>query len=697
MPARKGGRQLRERALATSHVAAPSRTIEPGDAAWLAAVPTAILAVLAIVLVGPRLGETVFAPEHVRFWSNYVSEVHPEPVEQGRFLLALAAPLLLASLAAAAVRRGPLPAWRGLDALVVAIQAAVVGFAVLSLLQQQRSLLGTLYPPEEVPAIPLGFFTTTTLVVAAAATAALVWAIGDARLRASSMRWTRETRARRIAAGCAAAGAIAVWLSHALYTEGTIGAAEPEVLFHIQFPLDETFAVLGGRTPLVDYVAQYGSLWPYVAAAVMSALGDSTGVWVATALSATGLGMLAVYAVLRCAAHSSIRGLLLFLPVLATSFFMLGGTLERRYTYGDYFGTFPIRYAGPALLAWLVARHLGGARPRRAWILFVAAGLVALNNADVGIPALGATVAALLWGHRDLTRTSAARLALAAAGGLLAAFALVSLLTVVRAGALPDLGLLVRFSRLFASAGFGLVEMPTIGLHLVVYLTYVAALGAATVRLLRGEADRLLTGMLAWCAVFGLGAGAYFAGRSTPENLVATFFPWSFALALLLIPALRSLDVAWWRQRAPVAAIACVFAFLVAACSLAQTPTPWEQLDRLQRSGRPVLAEPAGQRFVARHTRRGESAAILVLLGHRIGVNLGVADVSPYSNSIAMPSTEQLDEAIAALRSAGGKKLFVVTSFTAPDMTQALADAGFARAGEDAREKTALWVDAGAR
>ncbi|HMJ01779.1 MAG TPA: hypothetical protein VK506_02495, partial [Conexibacter sp.] len=187
--------------------------------------PTAILAVLAIVLVGPWLGERVFAPDDVRFWSNYVSEVHPEPVEQGRFLLALAAPLLLATLAATAVRRGPLPAWRGLDALVVAIQAAVVGFAVLCLLQQQRSLLGALYPPEETP-ILLGFFTTTTLIVAAGATAALVWAVGDARLRASLIRWTRETRARRIAAGCAAAGAIVVWLAHALYTERTIGAAD---------------------------------------------------------------------------------------------------------------------------------------------------------------------------------------------------------------------------------------------------------------------------------------------------------------------------------------------------------------------------------------------------------------------------------------------------------------------------------------
>ena len=55
-------------------------------------------------------------------------------------------------------------------------------------------------------------------------------------------------------------------------------------------------------------------------------------------------------------------------------------------------------------------------------------------------------------------------------------------------------------------------------------------------RALQREPDRLLTGMLAWSAVFGFGASAYFAGRSTQDNLPAMFFPWAFALALLRDP-----------------------------------------------------------------------------------------------------------------------------------------------------------------
>jgi hypothetical protein len=659
--------------------------------AWLAVLPTALVAVLAIALLGPPLGNALLAPPRLQFWVPFQIEVRPEPVEQGRFLIALAAPLLLAALTVVGVRR---LRWHGslaVDATIVAIQLLGIAGIVVCVLRV-KELLGTLYPPTPLTPIPIDYFSSATLLAAAVGTVAVVGGVRSEQLRSRLASWTRETRVRSVAAGLVALVAIVVWLLHGAYTEDTIARAYREVWFHIQFTMDETYAVLDGRSPLVDFAAQYGSLWAYVFAAAMWLVGDSVGTWIALALLTTGLGMLAIYATLRRVAGSSLRGLLLFLPVLAASFFKVGGTLEDRYTFGNYFGTFPMRYAGPSLLAWLVARQLAGDRPRRPWLLFVVAGLVVLNNADVGIAAVGATAAALLWSGGRPTRASAGRLALEALAGLAAAFALVSLLTLVRAGALPDLGLLLRFSKIFGSAGFGLYPMPTIGLHLVLYVTFVAAIGVATVRALRADADRLLTGMLAWSGVFGLGAGTYYVGRSTPDDLIAIFFPWSFALALLLIPALRSLAGASWR-RPPLAAAACVFGFLALACTLAQTPTPWEQLDRLDRKAPAILAAPLGQRFVAEHVQRGEPVAILLLLGHRIGVNVGVDNVSPYANSVSMPTVEQLDEAIVALREAGGSKLFVRPSYTTKEMQQALVNAGFTTVDADARGFTALWVD----
>ncbi len=670
-------------------LAAPAHALTAGETAWLAAVPAAVLGVLAIALLGPPLGHALLAPEPARFWSEFDFAVRPEPAEQGRFLVALTVPLLLAGLTVAGVRaraRWNAPAAAG--ATIVATQAAGLALVALCLLRQ-HGVFGSIVPPAELAPPVDGFFTLPTLAVAAAATLAAVLAIRRQAACATIARWTRETSARRIVVGCVAVAAIAVWLLHAFNAEDTIRLAQEEVRYNVYFTFDETYAVLDGRSPLVNFAAQYGSLWPYLFAAAMSLLGTSLGVWVALALSATGAGMLAIYAVLRRAAGSSIRGLLLFLPLLATSFLTLEGTRANRWTFANYFGTFPMRYAGPSLLAWLVARQLGGDRPRRAWPLFLAAGVVVLNNSDAGIPALGATLAALLWGGVPLTPAGLRRLVLEAVAGLLAAFPLVSALTLARAGSLPHLALLVRFARLFARTGFAMYPMPVLGLHVVVYLTYVAAIGVATVRAIGGERDRLLTGMLAWSGVFGLGAGAYFAGRSTPDDLPAMFFPWALALALLTIPALRGIREASW-SRPPIAAVGCLFGFLAMACSLVQTPTPWEQLHRLQRTAAPILAAPAGQRLVAAHTHRGEAVAILNLLGHRIGANLGVTDVSPYSNSESMPTAEQLEETLAALSRAGGDEVFLDTAITRAPLLQALAEAGFRRTASEGHDE--LWV-----
>ena len=669
-----------------------ARTLTTSDATWIATIPAVALGLLLVVALGPPLGRTLLSAEPVRFFELFQSEVRPEPVEQARYLLAVAIPLLLGVGALLAGRRPSRSASIASDALVTAAQALLAGFVVLCLLQQHE-VLGPLYPTfGGLEARLFDYFTTRTLLVAAVGTLALVLALRRSAIRERLAAWTRETPARAGAAAAIVLLALILWLAPGINTEDTIRAAHVQVLFHTQFTLDETFAVLDNRSPLVNYAAQYGSLWPYALAAGMSLLGETVGVWITLALILTGLSMLGIYAVLRRAAQSSLAGLLLFLPLLAVSFTQIGGTAENRYSYLNYFGTFPLRYAGPALLAWLVARHLSGGRPRARWPLFLAAGLVVLNNTDVGLGAAAATFAALLWAGERPTWERVGRLLLAALAGFAAAFALVSALTLAREGALPDPGLLMRFSRVFAVQGFAMFPMPRIGLHLAIYATFVAALTVATVRALQAAPDRLLTGMLAWSAVFGFGAGAYFVGNSGQDTLPATFFPWAFALALLLIPAIRSLREASWR-RPPLAAATCLFFFAVTACSLAQTPTPWGQLDRLGQTARPLLAKPHGQVFVAANTRPGERVAILGLLGHRIGVHLGIVNVSPYSNSLVMATADQLGETIAMLRAEGGRKVFLDLKLTDAEIQGALEAAGFAYAGTGATGRTGLWID----
>jgi hypothetical protein len=409
----------------------------------------------------------------------------------------------------------------------------------------------------------------------------------------------------------------------------------------------------------------------------MALLKPTIGVYTVAMATIGLIAMLAVFALLRRVTRSSPAALLLFLPFLASALFMMRGPLENRYAISNLFGTFPLRYAGPLLLAMLVARRLDGAAPRRDWVLFLGAAVVVLNNADFGIPAFGATVAALLWTGGRPTLRACGRLAREAAIGCAGAFAAVSVVTLVQAGSLPHIELLFRYSRLFVLGGWGLVPMtPAIGVSTVIYLTYVAAVAVAGVRAVNGEPDRLMTGMLVWSGVFGLGVGSYYVGRSHPEVLTNMLGAWALSVSLLLVLAVRAV-AARPTHRPTLPEAACFFAFGVLVCSLAQLPTPWSQARRLQMTGQAIYASHVNDAFIAAHVHRGEAVAILPGLGHLLAYHVGVVDVSPYSASTSMPTVDQLIELLDRLRAAGGRKIFLRPAEEWPEIPDALRKLGY--------------------
>src|SRR6185436_10959435 len=132
------------------------------------------------------------------------------------------------------------------------------------------------------------------------------------------------------------------------------------------------------------------------------------------------------------------------------------------------FAIWPMRYGGAYAIAWLAARHLDGAAPRRTWLLFLPAGLVALDNLEFGAAAFVATFVALLCARPSWTRAALGRLAVEAAGGALAALAIVTAIALLRTGSLPHLDLLLEWPRVFGVLGLVAQPMPTLGFHLVV-------------------------------------------------------------------------------------------------------------------------------------------------------------------------------------------------------------------------------------
>ncbi len=672
--------------------------IEPGALAWLLAVPVALVAIALVALLGPPLGQLLHSGANpYDVWSELRWAVVAEPTEQGRFLLAIAAPLLLAAALAAAARR-PIALPPRLAAVAVPLAQVVLLAAIVVCVAVQQRLVYEVPIYQPTVSHRWRYFTPATLLAAAALTAGAYAVLARPGLRARAAAALRETDRRRLVAMLLAVVLTAVWLLHAVNTDSSIMGTSSHEWSPAQFTLDETYAVLDGRTPLVDFTAQYGSLWPYLTAAALALFGQTFLVFSLAMCAITAVSLLAVYALLRRIAGNGVTALLLYLPFLATSLFIVGGTTTSRYTFGDYFGVFPLRYAGPFLLAWLIVRQLdgaGGGRVRHPWVLGAVAGLCVLNNAEFGLAALAATVAALVWTAPDRRPRPLARLAGRLALGLLAAYALLAVLALVRTGGLPQLGRLLDYGRLYSVGGFGLLHLHRLlGLHLVLYLTYAAAIAVATVRALEHAPNRPLTGMLAWSGVFGLGSAAYFMGRTHPELLVALFPTWALALALLSVDALGRL-----RGRPGLGTLLVLLGMAVTACSLAQLPAPWTQLDRISQEapstplieGESPLPRFDGAFLPDRSTRGffapahpGEPVAILLTTGHQIAHAFGVEDVSRYTGMYSIVTRERLRTVVDDLRAAGGGTLFL------PDTYQQVYDT-LARWGFERRSAEIEW------
>ena len=331
---------------------------------------------------------------------------------------------------------------------------------------------------------------------------------------------------------------------------------------------------------------------------------------------------------------------------------------------------------------------------RRDWLLFTLAGLAVLNNGDFGFAAFGAALAAILWSERP-DRRGVLRVVGLALAGAATAYALVAIVTLARAGELPQLARLVSYARVYVLGGFAQMPIPgVLGVHLLIFLTYVAALVVATLRAARRAQNRVLTGMLAWAAVFGLGAGTYWMGRSHPVALVYEFSAWALALALLMPAAIGALRP-HRPYRTAVGAFVVLFGFGVMACSLAQTPLPWQQVARLNAAFVPTEAEPdpnplaasprpSVRRFVSSLAdgpsrfvmRRGAPVAILLTNGHRVADEYGLDDVSPYTGTDSIKTSERWDEVVAALRRAGGNTIILPSPVDA-SVIPALARRGF--------------------
>jgi hypothetical protein len=656
-------------------VPAPSLdTLGPAELAWLAVVPCALLVLGIMMVLGPTVGKIVDHGAPNDFWPGWVrmGGVQPEPTEQGRYVLSLAAPLLVSAATLVATRRGARMRPALARVLVRASQVVTALFAigVVVVIQHLHNKFGSHWEPRR-------YFTWRAIGIACGLAGTVVLLTAP-RMRARMTALLRESRTKHIAALSIGALVVTAWLLTGVNTDLSIGNATATFEEYPQ-SFDIAWAALSGHGPLVGIHSLYSHLVPYIAAGSMELFGANLTVFSVTMESLTLIGMMCAFTALRRVSRSSVAALLLFLPFVATSFFMIkGASLVDREDPANLFAAFPERYALPYVLALLVARHLGRARPRTRWALFLVAGVVLLNDFEFGIACFGATIAALLWTERPPTARGIGTMLAAGALGIAVSAVGFTLFTLVFEGSLPHFSWVLTYVRIYGAAGYAMWGMPSLGIHLVVFLTFAAALVAATVRALRRDADETLTGMLAWSGVFGFGTFAYYVGQSHPENLIVIFSSWAFAGAMLTLAVVRALAAGGRRPR--LYELTVLFAFGLFACSLAQIPAPWSQIDRIGGStGTPIFTHNSVERFMEADTRPGEAVLLLNRLPHRLAYDLGLYDVVEWPSGIAvMPIRSELIESIARLRAHHGHKIFAWSSdFFFPEIFERLQRDGF--------------------
>ena len=229
------------------------------DLAWLGAIAGTITLAAVFALLAPELAKLFPSPSHSPF-RVWTAEVNPEPLEDVRAMLAIAAPFALGAIVLALGARKPNRP--SLDPLIVAAQAIGLAALVVCVLRQ----------PSTFPFLPSDYFDRYLL---SAPNLIAGVCIGIA-ITAVILRWTGPpprlvARLRPLAGRGALVLALAVLLTivfllPAVITDATVGRSG--ILAHSSVALhaEDYWAVVNGRTPLVNYIGEYSNLLPFAVA-----------------------------------------------------------------------------------------------------------------------------------------------------------------------------------------------------------------------------------------------------------------------------------------------------------------------------------------------------------------------------------------------------------------------------------------------
>jgi hypothetical protein len=602
--------------------------------------------VIPALKIEPRSSLKLISPFELLAFPSWQARI-PEPIEQQRYLVAVAFGLLLPVLIALAVSRERyLNRMRASVSAV--IQTVVVGFVALAWVSDQQFI--ELY-------FPLAGATSGGLIAIVALCVAL-WAY-----RAKLATWSAQ-RGWGIEAFSLASATLATGLLclAGLNRESDLATALPHAIYHYPFFFSETYSVAGGLTPLVDFIPSYSSLLPYLWAPFLSISPMSIGTYALVNTGTAVVALLLGYAALRLLVGKPIRALALYLPVLAISLLPVpdsgdilpvpnGGADGKVVTIATYFAVMPMRYAGP--LACLAAVALAARKPSRVTLLIagVVGGLTCINNFEFGVPAIFALgVAALAATYtRGEPRGDGARRAIMLLIGAAAALICFVLLTLLRSGELPNPSYYVFFSRQFAVAGVSMIPYgAVVAFSGIVFVTFIAATALGLAPALLGtrqmnSSGRIETAVLCFTGIFGMGAFAYYVGRSHPTVLTAVLCAWGFALAAVTFTSIRWITTSKGvsRSGSPLALMAIGLFAVTGAAAINQSGYGLKQPSRLLSKPSAAQANENIQ-FTRDCVRPGTNSMVFLPYGLRVAQAARLNDYFPFNSPDSVISKAQV-------------------------------------------------------
>jgi hypothetical protein len=618
---------------------------------WGIVVPFCLLGLVVVYGVCYRLiPETVPIQDGV-FVPRMVPSCHPEPREDAQYVAAIVVTALLLFCGAAMrfhVGAAATSAWVG--CLALTLQVLVVFFVAAMIVWQETQV----YQYLRYDKIWL-VFAAACLVLVMWLALRKSWHTWVGRRLAQGFSWKSAAWLAAIAPYVVALVATAVGLSCGIYRDRQPQTAV-HFLYHVRYHMAEFAAVQNGHTPYVDFFPQYESCISYFTLPLFRVFGLDmlSFTLVMTAMSALTLAVF--YFVFRRLTGGGGRALLLYLPFLGACCFPIYPNnyepdlpLHQMATPFTYFAVGPLRYFGPCMTLACLSAALHRPTRFRFVFLFCVGALTAINNLDFGFPALAAATISVALAISPRTLPSLRHLC--SVFGCLAIGVAIAVsgfagITYARAGQLPDFKSMLMFQRIFALNGFSALPMPAAGFHVVVMLTFLAAIAKA---LYTSSLTPFRKGMLLYAGVFGCGALMYYVVRSHPHVLVNLFLAWAFAFLLqtwlIWEEAVEKLRMLGWRGAFQPIALLMTVGYLMLSSTVGALPNPRHQWLRVTARRLPKPSECDMLTDEIRSLKAsGESIVVIHAEGHLACLRAGVPNPFPYASFGSLILYSQYDQ-----------------------------------------------------